>query len=156
MKNMIISNQRGAMPAWLGIVIVLVVAFLAWLVWMAIKPEGEQVTTPVTTEQPFQKPEPAEVRTLVGQVKSVGVRRFTLNAAAARNYFTSDRQLTIEIDENTVFEVSTPADPKSGMLVKRTKGRFEDLKAGDQVSVTAGENVKDKSEFRAKSVEIIR
>lgn len=146
------SQKENNTPVWLAIVIILVVAFLAWLVWQAAQ-RGE---TRVGNETTYEKPIPQKVLTLVGEVTSVGAQRFTMRAPAARNFFEQDKEFIIEIDVNTEFIISTPAHPSTGKLIDRNTGAFKDLKVGDQVSISSSSNIKDAASFKASKVEIVR
>lgn len=154
MKKALHYNQSGRTPVWLAIVIVLVVGFLAWLIWLMISPEQVGIEREVTIPQ--SDGAPATLFTLVGVVESIGVRRFTMRALADRNYFVRDYQVTVDVSAETEYMLTTPADPSSGMLIERRDGGFEDLEVGDNVTITSDEDILNKTEFLASKVEKVR
>lgn len=146
------KNQSGKTPAWLFVIIIFTVSLVAWLTWQGILIYRQrQGDVPA-----FVKPLPAEVYTYSGEVTSIGVKRFTILVSADRNYFTEDKNFTVEVSGDTIIIISTPGDASTGHLVDRRSGTFEDLTAGDHISVTAAKNIKGKENFLASKIEIAR
>lgn len=153
------QNQKGATPVWLAIIMVAAVGFLVWLVWSLVGSRSLDITQKGAVDQqeePFVKPVPDEVRTVVGNVTSVEGNLLTVMAPSDRNFFTEDRQLSISVSADTDVQISAPAAPETGRLIQRRQGSLSDLAIGDEVSVTIRSTDHMLERRDALEVEIVR
>jgi len=100
---------------------------------------------------------PEQVHSYQGKVLQITDRDFKITVSALNNFLQKDKKLTIRFDEKTVFsqrklELQTNQDPKISYLPISVR----DLKVGNQVVVITRQNVKNKDEFRAEAVRVIK
>jgi len=104
---------------------------------------------------------PDEIYAYIGTVTAVGENQLVINAPANGNYLLTDTELKVIVDEET--ELANLIIPQtlegvkpgvSGEWFKRQEIKFDQIKAGDRVTVIAGENIKHKTVFKAIKVEV--
>lgn len=111
-------------------------------------------------------PVPAEVTSVSGAVKEIGngfiiIESSSLAALVLPGEEPKMETRKITIDDKTEFVkvdlsvLPTFADLQKGILRAETKIKLSDIKAGDSVTVDAGENIKTKLDFTAKKITLL-
>jgi hypothetical protein len=155
--NMPMDNVRDN-KKWLVLIIVLVIVVGVGATYYFIN-KKETAPTPVVVEESDGFPE--VFYSYTGAVKEVTGDRIIITAEASKNYLKTDTEIQALYDKETEFiEVVIPKTIEnaegqiSGTLFQRTKISSEAIKAGDRVTVIAYENVKGKTEFKARKIEV--
>jgi len=164
------KTTKKSLGAWLYIFISLAVIIILASAYFLINslPQGEK-PSPVESsgKSDFEKADnqddglPDEIYAYIGTVTAVGENQIVINAPANGNYLLTDTELRVMVDNDT--ELVNLIIPKTLEGVKpgeaeewfeKQEIKFDQIKAGDKVTVIAGENVKGKTEFKALRVEV--
>ena len=159
MKNK--KLQEKGLATWMvlfsiGAVLVGIMIFAA-LFWPREKSAPEKPQAPSNAEASL----PEKVQSYVGVIIEKGEGSFKIKAPAERNYLAQDKEILVKVNgqteyTKTILPAVLPADTgEAAALIKTEKIAFADLKAGDNATVAAAENIKDKDEFIAESVQVL-
>src|SRR3989344_6708585 len=163
-KTMLNKNQTIApfkpeknhllLSTWLALVIVAAVSIVAatWIIKKYYEPEFFSIAP-----QKNVKILPAEVYAYAGVITEIKNDYLIIKALASKNYLLKDQLLMVKIDAETkisgllipkiIASQSNTADIKSTELAK------EDLKIGQNITVSSQENIKNKISFTADKIE---
>ena len=111
-------------------------------------PKIEEETPPVSITQ---VKEPEVINSEGGIVEEIGKDYFLIKTFKAKSLKIEEKEKVL-VDSQTKFYLIEQV----GTEIKRTKSSFSQLKEGDTASVFTKENIKDKKEYLAAEVEIIK
>ena len=109
-------------------------------------------------------PEPKQIFSYQGEVTTIGNNQLTVLAQPAFNSLAQDTALTVTIADATKIErlqiiPGSATLPKSGRPLppkfKHAPLSLSDIKIGDTVIASSGEDIKNKTEFAAARIEVI-
>lgn len=148
---------------WVLVIILIVLLLIVWGIYaMMNKSEhNEKINNTVVNKEEVDDGFPKEFFSYSGTVASITDGAIVLNAPASKNYLKQDTQITANFDDQTVFsKIVIPQSTsgfkpgQSGKLFLRKDLTADEIKIGDQATVIAFENVKGKTEFLAKKIEV--
>ena len=116
--------------------------------------------------EPFYPPLPEETRSVYGKITKIEDKTLWLEAQIRVSQFPLPEGKEIEkknikvnlTDETKISKIEMkellPLPPEEPF--KETVLKFEDLKVGDQITVTSAENIKGKTEILASQIQLTR
>jgi len=156
--------SRGSKKnVWVLVIILIVLLLIVWGIYamMNKSEQNEEINNVVVNKEKVDDGFPKEFFSYSGSVVSITDSAIVLNAPASKNYLQQDTRITAKFDDQTVFskiiipQTTSGFKPgQSGKLFLREDLTADEVKIGDQVTVIAFENVKGKTEFLAKKIEV--
>ena len=163
-KTMLNKNQTIApfkpeknhllLSTWLALVIVAAVSIVAatWIIKKYYEPEFFSIAP-----QKNVKILPAEVYAYAGVITEIKNDYLIIKALASKNYLLKDQLLMVKIDAETKISglliPKTIASQSNTSDIKSTELAKEDLKIGQNITVSSQENIKNKISFTADKIE---
>ncbi len=143
-------------------IIILVVIGLLIFIAYSIQKNRKSNQPPVNTETGQSADGfPTVFYSYVGTIQKVDNGMITIMAPAEKNYLTADTVINVKTDGETAFvgqdknfDINKIEPGQSGEFYKTTTIGFGDLKEGQEVTVIDYENVRGKTEFTAKRIEV--
>lgn len=140
------------------IAIIVVIILIVLVIFLGGKKEGTPGEAPPDTEE---KTLPEEIYGLSGTITDIEENAILIDAIIIFTDGTQGRaSRKVLIDENTeitklIFPEVSPEDRDKPIQPQEIKLNFSDLKTGDNIEATAKENLRDKTEFTAESINVI-
>lgn len=145
------------------VIVLIVVGLLVFMTYqLSRKKNKEPETTNInnlteTSSDGF----PTTFYSYVGTIQKIEGGKIEIMAPAAKNYLTADTTITIETDEQTNFyqqdknmDINQIQPGASGEFYKTTVISLTDLKVGQEITAIDHDNVRGKTEFNAKRIEV--
>jgi len=160
MLNYNIKNQRGSVPAWVGIAIIIIA--VALIIWLIIANSNSTQPAPATSQTSPSTEQPAKpVFSYVGIIQSINDSEIKLLVPANRNNLNSDRLVTVAYDDKTAITNRTipktiPTDiteEQRQNLFKKKNISSSALQVGDDITVVADVDISNLGNFRATRIE---
>lgn len=138
------------------IIVIAVLIILAIVFGSGIKKQGEG---PPETEEP---PLLEEIYGLSGKITAINENAFWIDAVILFVDGTSKKEpRKVLVDENTKIiklefpKKITPEDRTKPIIPQETEINFSDLKIGDKIDAASQKNIQGKTEFLAKTINVI-
>ena len=159
MLNYNIKNQRGAMPAWAGIIVIIIA--LAITTWLVISNSSETQPVPAANQTSSTQSDKT-VFTYVGIIQYIGESELQLIVSADRNNLNSDRLVTVTYDDQTtITSYSIPKTIPIDITDEQRQNLFKieiipssTLKIDDDITVTADADISNLDRFQATSIKV--
>ncbi|PIP29394.1 hypothetical protein COX27_01615 [Candidatus Kuenenbacteria bacterium CG23_combo_of_CG06-09_8_20_14_all_36_9] len=142
------------LATWLALVIVAAFALVAatWIIKKYYEPEFFSIAP-----QKNVKILPAEVYAYAGVITEIKNDYLIIKALASKNYLLKDQLLMVKIDGETKISrlliPKTITSQSNTAGIKSTELTKEDLKIGQNITVSSQENIKNKISFTADKIE---
>ena len=159
MLNYNIKNQRGTMPAWAGIIVIIIA--LAITAWLVISNSSETQPVPAANQTSSTQSDKT-VFTYVGIIQYIGESELQLIVSADRNNLNSDRLVTVTYDDQTtITSYSIPKTIPTDITDEQRQNLFKieiipssTLKIDDDITVTADADISNLDRFQATSIKV--
>lgn len=156
-----IAKPKNWKNIWVFIIILLLlVAGIVTLYLFNIKTDENNLNAPTIVVN-NNDGLPNEIYAYNGKVIELNDNNIKIVANKNENYLLGDKELIVDVDTNTKYrkfivpaEIPELAAGETGSYYKRVDIDFNQIKLNDQVTVIAGENIKNKTEFTAMVVEV--
>jgi hypothetical protein len=114
--------------------------------------------------EPFYPPLPEEIRSVSGKITKIEDKTIWMEASIQVSQFPLPEGKEIErrnikvntTDQTKIFKIEMPEIPLPEKPFKEIILKFEDLKVGDDVTVTSTENIKGKAEILASQIQVTK
>jgi ABC-type cobalt transport system substrate-binding protein len=114
--------------------------------------------------EPFYPPLPEEIKSVSGKITKIENKTIWMEASIRVSQFPLPEGKEIEkknikvniTDQTKISKIEMPEIPLPEKPFKETILKFEDLKVGDQITVTSAENIKGKTEILASQIQVTK
>jgi hypothetical protein len=116
--------------------------------------------------EPFYPPLPEEIKSVSGKITKIEDKNLWMEAQIRISRFPlpggkefEKKNIKVNLTDTTkIVKIEIPEIPPlpPEKPFKETILKFEDLKVGDQITVTSAENIKGKTEISASQIQITR
>jgi capsid protein len=154
-----LSNQKGRIPAWIGIIIVIVVLAVVSFLIYSQSTVSNQVDQAQDTSDAMMEKEPKF--SYVGLIEDINDGQLTLLVPANRNGLDADIEVTVYFDKNTkITRRSIPATMPANLTDEARKNLFgletisiDELNEGDDITVVSATDITGLSAFTASRIQ---
>jgi len=141
------------------IILLLLVGVVAVIYFVNIKEEIDEISNPAVGVHDDGLPN--EIYAYSGEIVMIENNILKINISKSDNYTLSDKELMVTVNENTKYRKFIVPDSipeltpgESGSYYERVDITLADIKIGNQVTIIADENIKNKTEFNAAIIEV--
>lgn len=135
------------------LIFVAILAILGVSVFFIFENKQKQVQLPVKVELP-------PIFSVVGEITGITENGFKLKVLKEQNIFGQEKEFVVAVASSTVFsKIEVPqviSQENANTPILSQKAKFSDLKVKDNVTVESDVNLRNVSQFTAKSVQNLK